>query len=144
MISRNLRSLRKRHGYSQEEVADKISVSRQAVAKWESGETVPDLANAMQLAEIYHVSLDQLVNHEDEHGGALMPPKGKHIFGVVKVGERGQIVIPIKARELFDIHAGDSLVILGDEAQGLAITKSTGLVEFAAYILDSLKEQEES
>ena len=43
MISVNLNTLRKQRGYSQEEVAEKIGVSRQAVAKWESGETVPDL-----------------------------------------------------------------------------------------------------
>lgn len=51
-------------------------------------------------------------------------PEGKHIFGVVKVGERGQIVIPKKAREIFDIHAGDELLVLGDEAQGLALAKN--------------------
>ena len=42
-------------------------------------------------------------------------PKGKHIFGTVKIGEKGQIVIPKAARELFDLKPGDSLVVLGDE-----------------------------
>ena len=51
-------------------------------------------------------------------------PKGKHIFGTVKVGEKGQIVIPKDARELFGIQPGDSLVVLGDEATGLAIMKN--------------------
>ena len=46
-------------------------------------------------------------------------PKGKHIFGTVKVGERGQIVIPKEARELFDINPGDTLLVLGDEEPGL-------------------------
>ena len=45
-------------------------------------------------------------------------PKGKHIFGTVKVGERGQIVIPKEAREIFDINPGDTLLVLGDEEQG--------------------------
>ena len=40
---------------------------------------------------------------------------GKYIFGVVKVGERGQIVIPKEARELYEIKAGDSLMVLGDQ-----------------------------
>ena len=62
MISANLNTLRKQRGYSQEEVAEKIGVSRQAVAKWESGETMPDLDNTMALAELYGVSLDNLVN----------------------------------------------------------------------------------
>ena len=48
---------------------------------------------------------------------------GKYIFGVVKVGERGQIVIPKEARELYDIKAGDSLLVLGD-SKGMAIVKT--------------------
>ena len=48
---------------------------------------------------------------------------GKYIFGVVKVGERGQIVIPKEARELYGIKAGDSLLVLGD-TKGMAIVKT--------------------
>ena len=54
----------------------------------------------------------------------MQPPKGKHLFGTVKVGEKGQIVIPKEAREIFGIQPGDSLVVLGDEASGLAIMKN--------------------
>lgn len=61
---------------------------------------------------------------------------GKHIFGLVKVGERGQIVLPKAARDVFDIHAGDSLLVLGDEVQGgIAIVKGEILQNFAAEIL---------
>ena len=48
---------------------------------------------------------------------------GKYIFGVVKVGERGQIVIPKEARELYEIKAGDSLLVLGD-TKGMAVIKT--------------------
>jgi len=48
---------------------------------------------------------------------------GKYIFGVVKVGERGQIVIPKEARELYEIKAGDSLMVLGDQ-KGIALLKT--------------------
>lgn len=65
-------------------------------------------------------------------------PKGKHIFGTVKVGERGQIVIPKEARELFDIKPGDTLLVLGDEAQGLAIAKADIMKEVAVKILKGL------
>ncbi len=52
-------------------------------------------------------------------------PKGKYAW-TVTVGEKGQIVIPKQARDLFDIRPGDSLVLLGDEKRGLAIPpKST-------------------
>ena len=53
MINMNLKKLRKKFRYTQEEVAEKIGVSRQAVAKWENGETVPDINNCIALAEFY-------------------------------------------------------------------------------------------
>lgn len=65
-------------------------------------------------------------------------PKGKHIFGTVKVGERGQIVIPKEAREIFDINPGDTLLVIGDEEQGLAVVKADVMKEVAVKILKSL------
>ena len=53
----------------------------------------------------------------------MLVENGKYIFGVVKVGERGQIVIPKEAREQYDIKAGDSLMVLGDE-KGIAMLKT--------------------
>lgn len=61
--------------------------------------------------------------------GLGLPPKGKHIFGIVKVGDKGQIVIPAKARKVFDIQPGENLIVLGDEAQGIALIKEKGLLE---------------
>ncbi|MTI56588.1 helix-turn-helix transcriptional regulator [Geosporobacter ferrireducens] len=146
MINMNLKNLRKFHRYTQEEIADKIGVSRQAVAKWENGETIPDISNCIALAELYGVTLDDLVNYKEEKGEKGPQPKGKHIFGLVKVGERGQIVIPKKAREIFRIEAGDSLLVLGDEAQGgLAIMKNDVLLHFAQEIVKAqeIKDEEE-
>ena len=80
-ISRNLTVLRQIHKYSQEEVAEKIGVSRQAVAKWESGETAPDLINCDALAELYNVSVDDLIHFDQSKEKIEIPPKGKHIFG---------------------------------------------------------------
>lgn len=65
-------------------------------------------------------------------------PKGKHIFGTVKVGERGQIVIPKEAREIFDINPGDILLVLGDEEQGIAVVKADTMKEVAVKILNGL------
>lgn len=110
---------------TQEDIAGKLGVSRQSVAKWESGETVPDLDKCRMLADIFDVTLDDLANYESEENlGLGLPPRGKHLFGMVTVGDKGQIVIPAKARKLFNISAGDRLVILGDENQGIAILKS--------------------
>lgn len=117
---------------TQEDVAEKIGVTRQAVAKWEAGETVPDIDKCRQIAELFGVSLDDLANYEaDQNMGLDVPPKGKHLFGLVTVGDKGQIVIPAKARKIFNISTGDQLVVLGDEAQGLAIIKSEQFLELA-------------
>ena len=60
-------------------------------------------------------------NHKNQI--IMLEENGKYIFGVVKVGERGQIVIPKEAREQYDIKAGDSLMVLGDE-KGIAMLKT--------------------
>ena len=135
MFKDNLVHLRKIKQLTQEDVADKVGVSRQAVAKWESGETVPDLDKCRLLAELFGVTLDDLANFEpEENYGLGVPPKGKHMFGLVTVGDKGQIVIPAKARKLFEISAGDQLVIVGDEGQGLAILKPEYFLSMAQMI----------
>lgn len=54
----------------------------------------------------------------------LKPIKGRHMFGLVKIGEKGQILIPKEAREIFNLRPGDKLLLLGDEARGLALVKA--------------------
>ena len=125
----NLSTLRKKHGFTQEQVAEKVGVSRQAVAKWESGDTVPDIMNCVSLARLYGVSLDDLVNYEESQNLLPIGPKGKYIFGIVTIGEKGQIVIPVKARKVFGLQPGDDLVMLGDIDQGLALIKAQSLLE---------------
>ena len=121
MINMNLKNLRNHHGYTQEDIAEHLQVSRQAVAKWEKGESMPDIENCMALAKLYNVTLDNLVNFEDEGTGLNVPPKGKHFFGAVTVGERGQIVIPKKARDVFHIKPGHTVIVVGDDERGLAV-----------------------
>ena len=135
MFKDNIVNLRKINDMTQEELAEKVGVTRQAIAKWEAGETVPDLDKCRMLAAVFGVTLDDLANFESEDNlGLEVPPKGKHLFGLVTVGEKGQIVIPAKARKLFDINPGDSLVVLGDESQGLAIIKSEHFLNLANMI----------
>ena len=61
--------------------------------------------------------------------------KGYHIFGTAKVGEKGQIVIPKEARRVFGIGAGDTLLILGDEKNGIIVTKPDVMETVAQEIL---------
>lgn len=129
-FAENLIELRKYHNFSQEELAAMIGVSRQTMSKYETGESLPDIEKCKQLANAFGVTMDDLISYEkdDDNLGLGVPPKGKHIFGMVKVGDKGQIVIPAKARKIFDIHPGDNLIVLGDEGQGIAIIKEKGLL----------------
>ncbi len=69
--------------------------------------------------------------------------KDHHFFGSVKVGERGQIVIPKEARDRFDIKPGDSLVVFGrDKNQKLIILKENVMRDYALKILENLDNQD--
>ncbi len=142
-ISENIQQTRLSVGFTQEKLAAAVGVSRQTVAKWESGETSPDLEHAAALADALGTTLDGLVAHDDGGLGLGSPPRGKHLFGNVKVCERGQIVIPKEARDLFDIRPGDKLVVLGEEGRGLALCKEAEFMAgFEAFLAAARKSVE--
>jgi len=68
----------------------------------------------------------------------LGKPKGKHVFGTVRVGEKGQIVIPKDARIHFNIQPGDTLLVLGDDRHGIIISRPDVINDAARQILDNL------
>lgn len=144
MIGKNLVSLRKQHKMSQEEVAEAVQVSRQAVAKWENGDSIPDAINCISLARLYQVTVDDLLTFDEEatNLGISIPPKGKHFFGLAKLGDRGQIVIPQKARKIFDLKQGDELMVLGDEEQGIALVKADKMMKFIHEIYSVVHKKE--
>ena len=74
----------------------------------------------------------------------MSKPKGKYAW-TVKVGEKGQIVIPKEARDIFDINPGDTLIILCDEKQGIAIPPKNAFTKLVTTIFDGtpLRESEE-
>ena len=130
MFADNLVDLRKYHAMSQEELAEKIGVSRQTLSKYETGESLPDIEKCKALADVFGITIEDLISYEKTDGmGLMVPPRGKHIFGMVRVGEKGQIVIPAKARKIFSINPGDNLVVLGDEGQGIALLKEENLLQ---------------
>lgn len=122
MLKNNLIMLRKMNGYSQEQVAEKINISRQAYAKWESGSSVPTVDKVAALANVYGVTVDSMLKTETAEGIGVIPPapKGKNIWGTVTLGERGQIVIPKAAREKFGFQGGERLIVASDEV-GIAL-----------------------
>ncbi|MCL2022808.1 MAG: helix-turn-helix transcriptional regulator [Oscillospiraceae bacterium] len=86
-IANRLFELRKKNGFSQEDLAEKIGVSRQAISKWERAESSPDTNNLIEISRLYGVSLDELlfttetVNSEKERTGdsISITPEGIHI-----------------------------------------------------------------
>ena len=68
-------------------------------------------------------------------------PKGKYAW-TVKIGERGQLVIPKEARDFFNIHPGDTLLILGSESQGLVVSRPEVLDRVAQEILQNTEDSE--
>lgn len=69
-------------------------------------------------------------------------PKGKYAW-TVTVGEKGQIVIPKQAREVFGIHPGDTLLLLGDVDRGLAIPPQEMLTQITASTFEAESEKKE-
>ena len=132
MIGMNIKHLRKKHGLSQEDIAEQLGVTRQTVAKWEANETLPDIMSCFELSKIFSVTMEMLMFTDFTNSGTENPDEkdGKYIFGISKVGERGQIVIPKKARSVFEIETGDRLLILGDKAKGMAIVKLGSIPNF--------------
>lgn len=132
MIGMNIKHLRKKHGFSQEDIAEQLGVTRQTVAKWEANETLPDIMSCFELSKIFSITMEMLMFTDFTNSGTENPDEkdGKYIFGISKVGERGQIVIPKKARSVFEIETGDRLLILGDKAKGMAIVKLGSIPNF--------------
>lgn len=129
MFKDNLIELRKLNNMSQEELASQIGVSRQTLSKYETGESLPDIDKCSAIAKVFGITIDDLINYDkDDNMGMGVPPRGKYMFGMVKVGDKGQIVIPVKARKVFNINPGDNLVLLGDENSGIAILKEEDLL----------------
>lgn len=123
-IADNLKFLRYRNGYTLEAIAEIISVSRQSVAKWEAGDSVPDIINCVKLASLYKISLDELVNRPLKNVEANdFAAEGGRICGVLEVSSEGTIRIPDSVMEVFDIHRGDKVLLLADKNKGIALIK---------------------
>lgn len=66
MISERLKELRKQSGFTQEQIAEKLNVTRSAVARWETGKGIPDISNLIVISEVYGISLDELIKGDKQ------------------------------------------------------------------------------
>lgn len=125
MIGDNIKFYRKKNQLTQDDIAEACNVTRQAVSKWENGETIPDIEKCDRLASFYGIKLDALMHYDEKVGNTKMapPPEGKFLWGTIKLGNRGQIVIPKEARDKYGLQEGSRLVVLGDE-EGIALIQA--------------------
>lgn len=73
ILAEKIIALRKKAGWSQEELAYQMGVSRQSVSKWESGTSIPDLERILKLSQVFDVSTDYLLKEEMETARHLLP-----------------------------------------------------------------------
>ena len=133
-----LKMYRTHMGLTQEQLAEKIGVSRQAVAKWERGDAMPDIDSCLKLAELYGITVDMLVR---DLGKEMHTRDGKHVFGLSRVNSKGQLTLPVNCRSIFGINPGDTLLILGDEEKGgIAIVKVGGVLGTVEKLIGKKKE----
>ena len=125
MIGDNIKFYRKKNQLTQDDIAEACNVTRQAVSKWENGETIPDIEKCDRLASFYGIKLDALMHYDEKVGNTKMapPPEGKFLWGTIKLGNRGQIVIPKEARDKYGLQEGSRLVVLGNE-EGIALIQA--------------------
>jgi len=123
-IADNLKVLRYKNGYTLEAIAEIISVSRQSVAKWEAGDSLPDIVNCVKLASLYKISLDELVNAplRSVTDSTFLPEDGR-ICGVLEILPENTICLPDTVMEMFGMHSGGKVLLLADKKQGLALVK---------------------
>lgn len=105
----------------------------------QEGDSLPDILKCEALADLYNVSLNDLIRYDPEKSGFPIPPKNKHIFGMVTLGERGQIVLPKLARDTFNLKPGDRFIVLGDTSPttaGIALIDSNSFLHMTGQVLD--------
>ncbi|WP_339182696.1 helix-turn-helix transcriptional regulator [Oceanobacillus sp. FSL W7-1293] len=138
-LSRNLSFLRRENNYSQEELAERIGVTRQSIAKWENGESLPDIINCDALASLFDVSLDNFIHYDQKDSGFPIPPKGKHMFNTTPLEKDGYVKLPKKALDMVRMQEGDQFMVLGDEnpeSMGIALVPTDFFTTMAAGILN--------
>lgn len=117
ILSEKICNLRKQNGWSQEELAEKLNISRQSVSKWESGASIPDLDKIIKLSEIFEVSTDYLLKDNAEAGGLSktemdFQEKPVRNLSLAEAGEYMDLILNVSKK----MALGVALCILGPAA----------------------------
>ena len=122
-----LKEVRQSARLTQEQLAEKMNVSRQSVAKWENGESIPDIAKCCELAKIFNMEIEDIASmFIQKYDIGLPHPKNKYLFGVSR--------LPEEALKVFELKNGDDLIVLGDITQGIALLPKKGYNDFISLV----------
>lgn len=113
-FAENVKMLRKQAGMSQEQLAEKIGVSRQAVTKWETGAGIPDIENIMAISTLFDISIDDLLSNES---GSKKLPETEYLYESVTEYD-------IDESKRYDMKLGGAkrLVLVGDEGEKIRVS----------------------
>ena len=113
-FAKNLKMLRKQAGMSQEQLAEKLGVSRQAVTKWETGAGIPDIENIMAISTLFDISIDDLLSNES---GSKKLPETEYLYESVTEYD-------IDESKRYDMKLGGAkrLVLVGDEGEKIRVS----------------------
>ena len=113
-FAENLKMLRKQVGMSQEQLAEKIGVSRQAVTKWETGAGIPDIENIMAISTLFDISIDDLLSNKS---GSKKLPETEYLYESVTEYD-------IDESKRYDMKLGGAkrLVLVGDEGEKIRVS----------------------
>ena len=116
ILAEKIVTLRKRAGWSQEELAAQLGVSRQSVSKWEGAQSVPDMQKVVQMSRLFGVTTDYLL--KEELGEPEPAPAGRGYFGKCGGGHRPVRADPSgrrRGRHLPDVRRkGEAVLVSGD------------------------------
>ena len=134
LFAETLKSLRMEKEMSQRDLAERIYVTRSAIAKWENGESIPDIMRCSQLAEIFDIDMDNVASMFIQRDiNKAMNAKRKFIFGKCRI-KHNRIVIPEDAQRVFGLKDGDELLLVGDIKQGMALIPISGVDDFVTQL----------
>lgn len=129
-----LKEVRQSAKLTQEQLAEKMNVSRQSVAKWENGESVPDIAKCCELAKIFDMEIEDIASMFIQNYDTGLPhPKNRYLFGVSRIVDN-KIILPEEALNVFELKNGDDLIVLGDITQGIALLPKKGYNDFISLV----------
>ena len=129
-----LKEMRQLAKLTQEQLAEKMNVSRQSVAKWENGESIPDIAKCCELAKIFDMEIEDIASMFIQNYDTGLPhPKNRYLFGVSRIVDN-KIILPEEALNVFELKNGDDLIVLGDITQGIALLPKKEYNDFISLV----------